>query len=118
MDTRIGGREAPLGSLVHLNVCFDEPLTPEDRWEPDLDPREWFTRPAEHLPSTTIPIGPQTVVVAGDDSGPPARVIAETANWPLLAEPTSGSRTGTHAVRTYRLLLGGMRPPAAHEPVP
>jgi 2-succinyl-5-enolpyruvyl-6-hydroxy-3-cyclohexene-1-carboxylate synthase len=33
-------------------------------------------------------------------------VLAERANWPLLAEPTSGSRTGTHAIRTYRLLLG------------
>jgi 2-succinyl-5-enolpyruvyl-6-hydroxy-3-cyclohexene-1-carboxylate synthase len=46
------------------------------------------------------------VVVAGDDSGPPARTLAERANWPLLAEPSSGSRTGTHAIRTYRLLLG------------
>jgi 2-succinyl-5-enolpyruvyl-6-hydroxy-3-cyclohexene-1-carboxylate synthase len=33
-------------------------------------------------------------------------VLAERADWPLLAEPTSGSRTGTHAIRTYRLLLG------------
>jgi 2-succinyl-5-enolpyruvyl-6-hydroxy-3-cyclohexene-1-carboxylate synthase len=46
------------------------------------------------------------VVVAGDDAGPPARVLAERAGWPLLAEPTSGTRTGTHAIRTYRLLLG------------
>src|SRR5262249_31712819 len=59
-----------------------------------------------------IPLGPRTVVVAGDDAGPPARMLAERANWPLLAEPTSGSRTGTHAIRTYRLLLGT---PLAHE---
>jgi 2-succinyl-5-enolpyruvyl-6-hydroxy-3-cyclohexene-1-carboxylate synthase len=45
------------------------------------------------------------VVVAGDDAGPPARVLAERANWPLLAEPTSGSRTGDNALRCYRLLL-------------
>ena len=50
--------------------------------------------------------GPRTVVIAGDDAGPPARVLAEENGWPLLAEPTSGSRTGANAVRTYRLLLG------------
>ena len=54
-----------------------------------------------------IALGPRTVVVAGDDAGPPARVLAERARWPLLAEPTSGSRTGDAAIRTYRLLLGG-----------
>ncbi len=53
-----------------------------------------------------LPLGPRTVVVAGDDAGPPARTLAEQAGWPLLAEPTSGSRTGTHPVRCYRLLLG------------
>ena len=47
------------------------------------------------------------MVVAGDDAGPPARVLAQEANWPLLAEPTSGSRTGDHALRCYRLLLDG-----------
>ena len=45
-------------------------------------------------------------MVAGDDAGPPARVLAQDAGWPLLAEPTSGSRTGDNAVRCYRLLLG------------
>jgi 2-succinyl-5-enolpyruvyl-6-hydroxy-3-cyclohexene-1-carboxylate synthase len=46
------------------------------------------------------------VVVAGDDAGPPARILAERAGWPLLAEPSSGARTGANAIRTYRLLLG------------
>jgi len=49
--------------------------------------------------------GPRTVVVAGDDAGSPARILAERAGWPLLAEPTSGARVGANAIRTYRLLL-------------
>ena len=32
--------------------------------------------------------------------------LAEYAGWPLLAEPSSGSRTGANPIRTYRLLLG------------
>ena len=99
------------GSVVHLNVQLDDPLVPEDRWDvaaeglesPDRRPTRW-RRPGD---GDVIPHGPRTVVVAGDDAGPPARVLAERAQWPLLAEPSSGSRTGTHAIRTYRLLLGG-----------
>ena len=53
-----------------------------------------------------LPAGPRTVVVAGDDAGPAARLLAERAGWPLLAEPSSGARRGTQALRTYRLLLG------------
>ncbi|NYI99538.1 2-succinyl-5-enolpyruvyl-6-hydroxy-3-cyclohexene-1-carboxylate synthase [Nocardioides thalensis] len=51
--------------------------------------------------------GPRTVVVAGDDAGPPSRVLAERAGWPLLAEPSSGARTGDNAMRCYRPLLAG-----------
>jgi 2-succinyl-5-enolpyruvyl-6-hydroxy-3-cyclohexene-1-carboxylate synthase len=108
------GRHGP----TQINVQFAEPLVPASlpvrlgerarepadvdrpasgrRWERDDAPRP-----------ERLEIGPRTVVVAGDDAGPPARMLAERANWPLLAEPTSGARTGTHAIRTYRLLLGG-----------
>lgn len=99
------------GLPLHLNLQLDEPLVPEDRWTdlPQAPEREerrgWRPDPSDDEP-VEIPLGPRTVVVAGDDSGPPARMLAQRANWPLLAEPTSGSRTGTHAIRTYRLLLG------------
>ena len=96
------------GLPLHLNLQLDEPLAPEDRWT-DLPEASGERTRGPFLgdgPSTEIPLGPRTVVVAGDDSGPPARMLAERAHWPLLAEPSSGSRTGTHAIRTYRLLLG------------
>ena len=97
------------GRPSHVNVQLDEPLVPEGRWEdaPTLGAvRRRGPFLGGDLPRTPIPTGPRTVVVAGDDAGPPARILAERAQWPLLAEPSSGSRTGTHAIRTYRLLLG------------
>ncbi len=113
---------------LHLNVQLDEPLVPSDPWsllsvvEPvETTSGEWsrsFETPRPSAPQdkqarppdgpgAAMVAGPRTVVVAGDDAGPPARVLAEAARWPLLAEPTSGSRTGDVAIRTYRLLLGG-----------
>ncbi len=52
-----------------------------------------------------LPLGPRTVVVAGDDAGPAARLLAESAGWPMIAEPTSGARIGRQALRCGRLLL-------------
>ncbi|MCX6398245.1 MAG: 2-succinyl-5-enolpyruvyl-6-hydroxy-3-cyclohexene-1-carboxylic-acid synthase [Propionibacteriales bacterium] len=88
---------------VHLNVQFDDPLLPTDAFvpvtrQPDRGPWE---RGVPHL----LAQGPATVVVAGDDSGPGPRVLAQAAGWPLLAEPTSGARNGPNVIRGYRLLL-------------
>jgi 2-succinyl-5-enolpyruvyl-6-hydroxy-3-cyclohexene-1-carboxylate synthase len=96
---------------THLNVQLDDPLVPPDGWAVD---RASFGPPPrgpglEHRGPVThrIPRGPLTVVVAGDDAGPPARMLAERAGWPLLAEPSSGSRNGATTIRCYRLLLDG-----------
>lgn len=96
------GLDAP----VHLNLRFDDPLTPTDRWTPAPPAAvadQLAPAPAEGpLLDPSVP----TVVVAGDDAGPPPRRLAEAAGWPLFAEPSSGSRTGRNALRCYRLLLG------------
>ncbi|HEX7738306.1 MAG TPA: 2-succinyl-5-enolpyruvyl-6-hydroxy-3-cyclohexene-1-carboxylic-acid synthase, partial [Marmoricola sp.] len=98
------------GGPIHLNVQFAEPLLPDpDTDEPIRDsPRRSRPFSGERTPETsrTIPVGARTVVVAGDDSGKRARQLAEAGGWPLLAEPTSGSRNGANVIRSYRLLLG------------
>lgn len=97
---------------VHLNFQLEEPLLPDDA----TDPAAWPPGRDEGAPWTDVstsvqpePVvldpGPRTIVVAGDDAGPAARMLAESAGWPLLAEPSSGSRTGDHALVAYRLLL-------------
>ena len=105
---------------TQLNLQLDGGLLPPD---PDRD--TWWHRPGPAdtgdtadtadtavpvAPATTAPgvvlgLGPRTVVVAGDGAGPAARLLAESANWPLIAEPTSGARIGRQAIRTGRLLL-------------
>ncbi len=109
--TATGGTSAAPGP-VHLNAQLAEPLTPDTDggWSTPVDGRPhgapWTERPDAPL-AQPEPVSAErrTVVIAGDDAGPPARVLAETAGWPLFAEPSSGARTGANAIRTYRLLL-------------
>jgi 2-succinyl-5-enolpyruvyl-6-hydroxy-3-cyclohexene-1-carboxylate synthase len=98
---------------VQLNLQLAEPLTPDtpDGWAAPVggrpDGAPWTRFAAQPVAAReTLGGDRRTVVVAGDDAGPPARILAEQGGWPLLAEPTSGSRTGQNAIRTYRLLLG------------
>jgi 2-succinyl-5-enolpyruvyl-6-hydroxy-3-cyclohexene-1-carboxylate synthase len=95
---------------AQINCQFVEPLMPDaddDAWPMGRpDDRPWTqVDPLPRPRPTELPVGPRTVVLAGDDSGPPARLLAERAGWPLLAEPSSGARTGTRPIGAYRLLL-------------
>ncbi|WP_421743745.1 2-succinyl-5-enolpyruvyl-6-hydroxy-3-cyclohexene-1-carboxylic-acid synthase [Cellulomonas sp.] len=105
---------------VHLDLAFREPLVPGDSPWPEPSTAGLTVVQARHLPpsSTTgaLPAvadptaparrgGVPTVLVAGDGAGPTARRLAEANGWPLLAEPSSGARGGSHAIAAYRLLL-------------
>lgn len=96
---------APTAGPVQLNLELDEPIVgpvlpaaprPSGPVGPPTTDRPDVVAELSH--------GPRTVVLAGDDAGPRARQVAEVAGWPLLAEPTSGARTGP-ALPSYRLLL-------------
>lgn len=92
----------------HLNLEFDDPLIEPIEWD---FPRTGSVTTVRDAPQPLpLPIGPRTVVVAGDDARQPARILARDAGWPLFAEPSSGSRNGDGALVAYRLLL-------AHSPL-
>ncbi|MCW1806635.1 2-succinyl-5-enolpyruvyl-6-hydroxy-3-cyclohexene-1-carboxylic-acid synthase, partial [Brachybacterium squillarum] len=61
-----------------------------------------------------VPIDPSAVVVAGDGAGPAARELAEAQLLPLLAEPSSGARSGTSLVPGYPALLARVMADPAH----
>lgn len=115
-----GALGAASAGPVHLDVALREPLVPDGdpSWPEPLvadgpaTGTAFGTPPASEPPADELrlPRGPRTVVVAGDGAGPGARRLAELAGWPLLAEPTSGSRSGPNAVATNRLLLGRLGP--------
>jgi 2-succinyl-5-enolpyruvyl-6-hydroxy-3-cyclohexene-1-carboxylate synthase len=87
----------------HLNLELDEPLVEPVAWDFEL-PTSVESSTPEVVAEPVLSGGPPTVVVAGDDARQPARVLALEARWPLLAEPSSGSRNG-EALTAHTLLL-------------
>lgn len=102
---------------VHLNLEFRAPLAADGGpWpavtlnEPDKQGKRLRAIvSAVRNRDTPLPVRERGVVIAGDGAGDVARWVAETHGWPLLAEATSGARTGPNAVPAYVQLLRSER---------
>jgi len=109
----------PRPGAVHLNFALREPLSPvpADSGEAGLDAETWAGRPGDrpwverHDPPLVVhrqlaedlahevAANPRGAIVAGatrEDVAASATRLAAAAGWPLLAEPTSGVRCGSH----------------------
>jgi 2-succinyl-5-enolpyruvyl-6-hydroxy-3-cyclohexene-1-carboxylate synthase len=128
--TAAGGRPGP----VHLNFPLREPLAPlseeldADHWAGRPDGKPWVevweppTSAAAGLasevahPRAALVCGPGTDVAAIE----PITALAAAAGWPILAEPTSGLRCGSHdrshVVAHYDVLLRDQEWADAHLP--
>jgi 2-succinyl-5-enolpyruvyl-6-hydroxy-3-cyclohexene-1-carboxylate synthase len=132
--TAAGGRPGP----VHINVPLREPLAPVAE---DLPTEDWQGRPGE-APWTEVkplaqgPAGEEVArlatrvaearrgaIVCGpttDDVAEPVARLAERSGWPVLAEPSSGVRCGSHdldhVVAHYDVLLRSEEFASLHRP--
>jgi 2-succinyl-5-enolpyruvyl-6-hydroxy-3-cyclohexene-1-carboxylate synthase len=128
--TALEGRPGP----VHLNFPLREPLLPDgplpdaDDGRPDGAP--WLDRaPADGRPSPTamdrlmdaLEARPRGVLVSGRWERDPALALAvegfaETAGYPVLADPLSGARRAPTAVANYDALLRHAAFADGHQP--
>jgi 2-succinyl-5-enolpyruvyl-6-hydroxy-3-cyclohexene-1-carboxylate synthase len=100
--TGSGGRPGP----VHLNLPLREPLVPggDHTFVHPLAGRPggapWVASPPRPAAAESIPDADRTLMVVGDlppgpgDWGSAAARLAADRGWPVIAEPSSGARTG------------------------
>jgi 2-succinyl-5-enolpyruvyl-6-hydroxy-3-cyclohexene-1-carboxylate synthase len=114
---------------VHLNWPLREPLVP-DAAIPELPPgrpgaRPWTSRATVAVATldmrdvAAVADRPRGLIVAGrslPSLAPAIAAIAESAGWPLLADPLSGARRGAAAIAHYDALLRDARFAALHAP--
>lgn len=128
----VAATQGPPAGPVHWNLPFREPLVPtgaplvEAPGRPDGAPWTVTERPVRVLlreavarAAALVRRHPRGLIVAGwGANAAPGLVdrIADTAAWPVLADPLSGLRRGPAAVSTYDGLLRVREFAAAHRP--
>ena len=135
------GTAGTMPGPVHLNLSLREPLVPDQAgagpsdqaaaghaaedagWPGPLAGRgggmPWTViGGAQPPPVLELPWTERGVVVCGDGSADPAALLrlAAEAGWPVLAEPSSGARTGPGALAAYPYLLESAEFVARHRP--
>ena len=127
------GAEGGFPGPVHLNLPLRDPLVPglpdaaapagPGGWPEPLDGRPGgapWTRwaGAGQGGPLDLPWTERGVILAGDGVADPAALLrlAAAAGWPVLAEPSSGARQGSHALGAYPYLLEHPAFLAAHRP--
>jgi 2-succinyl-5-enolpyruvyl-6-hydroxy-3-cyclohexene-1-carboxylate synthase len=129
------GADGGFPGPVHLNLALREPLVPDlpgaadatgaaSGWPEPLDGRPdggpWTRFPGIPAggPVLELPWTERGVVVCGDGCGDPVALLrlAEQAGWPVLAEPSSGARSGPMSLAAYPYLLDSPGFVARHRP--
>jgi 2-succinyl-5-enolpyruvyl-6-hydroxy-3-cyclohexene-1-carboxylate synthase len=134
-----GGEAGGFPGPVHINVPLRDPLVPDSGpgqadWPEPLSGRAGGARwtsfgpvPAPELAAGTGAPGgaglelawtERGVVVCGDGDydADSLLAVAQAADWPVLAEPSSNARRGPNALAAYGYLLDTPEFVAAHQP--
>ena len=108
---------------VHINLPFDEPLTPTgaevDLGTTDPKPQQTLATPSYSVePFRDLLLSERGAIVAGqiDDDAQAVAALAEHLGWPLIAEPLSGLRAPGDALSAGQALLGDEHFAEQHAP--
>jgi 2-succinyl-5-enolpyruvyl-6-hydroxy-3-cyclohexene-1-carboxylate synthase len=116
-----GGPPGP----VHLNLALREPLVPgpagsgsAGSWPHTLAGRTGGAPWTRFAAQAELPRAERGLIVCGDGDydAAPLLELAQTAGWPVLAEPSSNARRGPNALSAYQYLLADDGFMAGHQP--
>ena len=125
------GADGGFPGPVHVNLPLREPLVPglpdaggAGAWPEPLDGRPdgapWTRFPGASRAAGVLelPWTERGVIICGDGCTDPVGLLrlAGQAGWPVLAEPSSGARSGPMSLGAYQYLLDSPEFVAAHRP--